>query len=90
MRNWKIVAATFIGLGITSMAALAYAPEGVANAPSVRLMPHMSYAPSHASPMPKRVADQCIEHGQACVLNGTPCCNAADSCKGTFPNTYCQ
>ena len=35
------------------------------------------------------LADSCINQGYACVLNGTPCC-APYSCKGKFPNTYCQ
>jgi hypothetical protein len=31
----------------------------------------------------------CIEKDLQCTLNGTPCC-APYSCKGKFPNTYCQ
>jgi hypothetical protein len=31
----------------------------------------------------------CIEEGQTCVLNGTPCCGSYE-CKGSFPNTTCQ
>jgi hypothetical protein len=31
----------------------------------------------------------CIECGQICVLGGTPCCDPC-TCKGKFPNTYCQ
>jgi hypothetical protein len=31
----------------------------------------------------------CIEQGLTCILNGTPCC-APYTCKGKFPNTYCQ
>ncbi len=34
-------------------------------------------------------AQSCISKGAACVLNGTPCCPGA-SCRGKFPNTYCQ
>ena len=29
-------------------------------------------------------------YDQTCTLNGTPCCNSSDTCKGTFPNTTCQ
>lgn len=32
----------------------------------------------------------CIPHGATCTLNGAPCCSAADTCSGTFPNTICQ
>ena len=35
------------------------------------------------------LAANCIEQGLQCTLNGTPCCSPY-SCKGTFPNTYCQ
>ncbi|MCC2111932.1 MAG: hypothetical protein KDJ16_07855 [Hyphomicrobiales bacterium] len=31
----------------------------------------------------------CIDHGQTCTLNGTPCCDPYD-CKGSFPNTTCK
>lgn len=31
----------------------------------------------------------CIDQGQTCVLGGTPCCGTL-TCKGKFPNTYCQ
>jgi hypothetical protein len=33
-------------------------------------------------------AQRCIPRGQACVINGTPCC--AGSCQGKFPNTSCR
>jgi hypothetical protein len=72
--------------------ASAYAPIS-ANAPSTAVhaqMPHMTYAPTHKDALHTRVAQSCIAHGGTCVINGTPCCNATDSCKGTFPNTYCQ
>jgi hypothetical protein len=35
------------------------------------------------------LSDSCIEQGQACVLNGTPCCGSY-TCQGRFPNTTCQ
>lgn len=35
------------------------------------------------------LAANCIEKGDACILNGTPCCPGSD-CKGKFPNTYCK
>jgi len=35
------------------------------------------------------VAQDCIDKGQACVLNGTPCCGNT-TCQGKFPNTTCQ
>jgi hypothetical protein len=33
---------------------------------------------------------ECVDDGQPCVIGGTPCCNEASSCSGTFPNTICQ
>lgn len=36
-----------------------------------------------------QIGDDCIEQGQTCTLNGTPCCSPYH-CKGTFPNTTCQ
>ena len=33
-------------------------------------------------------AQRCIPRGQACVINGTPCC--AGSSQGKFPNTSCR
>jgi hypothetical protein len=35
------------------------------------------------------IGNNCIEKDLTCILNGTPCC-APYSCKGKFPNTYCQ
>jgi hypothetical protein len=31
----------------------------------------------------------CIEKGKICIINGTACC-AGTTCKGKFPNTYCN
>lgn len=42
-----------------------------------------------ALPLRRALAQNCIGPGQACVLNGTPCC-AGYSCRGRFPNTTCQ
>jgi len=33
---------------------------------------------------------QCVDSGQTCVIGGTKCCKATESCTGKFPNTYCQ
>lgn len=33
---------------------------------------------------------ECVDHGQTCIIGGTPCCGAADTCSGKFPNTTCQ
>ncbi len=33
---------------------------------------------------------ECVDHGQTCVIGGTSCCGAADTCSGKFPNTICQ
>jgi len=42
-----------------------------------------------ALPNHRARAQNCIGPGQACVLNGTPCCGGY-SCRGRFPNTTCQ
>ena len=33
---------------------------------------------------------ECVDHGQTCIIGGTSCCGAADTCSGKFPNTTCQ
>jgi len=33
---------------------------------------------------------QCVDSGGTCVIGGTACCVATESCSGTFPNTTCQ
>jgi hypothetical protein len=50
----------------------------------------MTYAPAHKNVLHTRVAQSCIAVGQACVLNGTPCCGSATCTGGTFPNTTCK
>jgi hypothetical protein len=42
------------------------------------------------APMASAALPECVDHGQTCVIGGTPCCNADDDCKGKFPNTTCQ
>lgn len=97
MRNWKMFSIVSGALMVTAtVAALAYAPVGpgpVSGPASLAAAPYAakaSYAPWHKDALHKRVAQSCIAHGQTCTINGTPCCNSADACKGTFPNTYCQ
>jgi hypothetical protein len=46
-------------------------------------------APPQMSVRRSAVAQSCIAQGQACVINGTPCCGTA-TCQGKFPNTTCQ
>ena len=41
------------------------------------------------SPGNTNTAQDCIDKGQVCTINGTPCC-APNYCKGKFPNTTCQ
>jgi hypothetical protein len=90
MRNWKAIGIVSAAVLAATIMASAYAPIS-ANTPSVTALPqHMTYAPAHRNVLHTRVAQSCIAHGGTCVINGTPCCNATDSCKGTFPNTYCQ
>jgi len=33
---------------------------------------------------------ECVDTGQPCTVGGTRCCDSTKSCKGKFPNTYCQ
>ena len=92
MRNWKVIGIVSAAVLAATVMASGYAPTS-ANAPSVTLLSktaHMSYAPAHKDVLHTRVAQSCIAHGGTCVINGTPCCNASDSCKGPFPNTTCQ
>ena len=91
MRNWKtITIAAFLCLtAATAVALAAYTPNNVSPAlaaiqQAARIAPMVSHAPH------MRVAQSCIAHNQTCTINGTPCCNSTDSCKGTFPNTTCQ
>ncbi|HTW34606.1 MAG TPA: hypothetical protein VMD53_08305 [Rhizomicrobium sp.] len=90
MRNWKMVGVVSAAVLAATVMASAYAPISV-NAPAAAaLTPHMTYAPAHKDVLHTRVAQSCIAHGGTCVINGTPCCNSTDSCRGAFPNTYCQ
>lgn len=43
-----------------------------------------------SKPATQGALPQCVDHGQTCVIGGTPCCDATDTCSGKFPNTYCQ
>lgn len=97
MRNSKLFGIfTAAVIVAATMAAFAYPPSGgghTAILKGVLALPYVaetSYAPWHKNVLHVRVAQSCTEHGQACVLNGTPCCSSADTCKGKFPNTYCQ
>jgi uncharacterized protein (UPF0333 family) len=90
MRNWKVIGIVSAAILAAAVMASAYAPI---SAPSVAVLSktaHMTYAPAHKNVLHTRVAQSCIAHNGTCVINGTPCCNATDSCKGPFPNTTCQ
>jgi len=90
MRSWKMIGVLSAAILTAAVTVSAYAPIS-ANTPSIaKQTPHMTYAPAHKNVLHTRVAQSCIAHGSTCTINGTPCCNATDSCKGTFPNTYCQ
>lgn len=95
MHNWKTmtIAAALCLTAATAVALTAYTPAPSSVSPTLaampqaaRIAPMISYA--HAPHM--RVAQSCIAHNQTCTINGTPCCNSSDSCKGPFPNTTCQ
>jgi hypothetical protein len=90
MRNWKTTGFVSAAVLAATVMASAYAPIS-SNNPSVTAQTqHMSYASARKDVLHTRVAQSCIAHGGTCVINGTPCCNASDSCKGPFPNTTCQ
>jgi len=92
MRNRKMIGLVSAAALAAAVMASAYAPISV-NTPSATALPqtqHLSYASTHKNVLHTRVAQSCIAHGGTCVINGTPCCNASDSCKGPFPNTTCQ
>jgi hypothetical protein len=93
MRNWRMlslvsaillvaVAATYLPASIKAAAASVSAV-----APS-SLTANLSHVPLGG--MSRVAQSQCIDHGQTCTINGTPCCQSTDSCSGTFPNTICQ
>ena len=91
MRNWKMVGiASAVALAVA--VAAAYAP--MPSAPSARMgLPRtapITYAATHRDVLHTRVAQSCIAVGQACVINGTPCCGTATCTGGTFPNTTCK
>jgi hypothetical protein len=58
---------------------------GCATGPAPALQPIAKYYETHPV-----IHDQCIPDGQTCTIGGTPCCSAALTCSGTFPNTRCQ
>jgi hypothetical protein len=92
MRNWKIVGVVSVAILAATVMASTYAPTST-YAPSIAalpLAPRISYMSTHKDTLHMRVAQSCIAHNQTCTLNGTPCCNSSDTCKGSFPNTTCQ
>jgi hypothetical protein len=92
MGSWKMIGIVSTAVLAAAITASAYAPisSNVASVAALPRAPHISFASTHKDVLHTRVAQSCIAHGGTCVINGTPCCNAGDSCKGTFPNTYCQ
>jgi hypothetical protein len=87
MRIWKMIGVTSVVILAVVTSAYSLIPNETANP----LAAPASYGSSHVKMSRERVAQsQCIDHGQTCVLNGTPCCLATDACSGTFPNTICQ
>ena len=67
---------------------LASSKMGVENTPSNIKVKDVGMAPAALL--------ECIDCGQPCVINGTPCCPGTEDdhcwgvCEGQFPNTYCQ
>lgn len=94
MRNWKTItiAAALCLTAATAVALAAYAPAPNSVSPTLAAMPQAArITPMVSYKSALHLAqNQCIAHGQTCTVNGTPCCNSTDSCKGTFPNTTCQ
>jgi hypothetical protein len=88
MPNWKLIGATSAAVTVVIIiAAYSLTPGQTVQVPTASAL----YGSLHVKMSRERVAQsQCIDHGQTCVLNGTPCCLDTDACAGTFPNTYCQ
>jgi hypothetical protein len=91
MKARKITPALAVLVGLVSAATLTHASasDGQTNPPML-VRPIYSPSPLARMSLLHRVQNQCIAHGQACVINGTPCCVSTDACKGAFPNTTCQ
>lgn len=95
MRNWKTItiAAALCLTAATAVALAAYIPAPHSVSPALGAAPQaarITHMVSYKDALHTRVAQSCIAHNQTCTINGTPCCNSTDSCKGTFPNTTCQ
>lgn len=95
MRNWKMLGLASAAVLVAAAAIFSLSPDkaAVASVPSVvtsSQIANVSHAASYTAMSHMRVAQSCIEHGQTCTINGTPCCQSNDACKGTFPNTTCQ
>jgi hypothetical protein len=88
-----IAAMTLVGAGWVgaSQAGESGAPRLVARDSVAHLLASLELhrAPPQMSVRGSAVAQSCIAQGQACVINGTPCCGTA-TCQGKFPNTTCQ
>jgi hypothetical protein len=95
MRNWKTItiAAALCLAAATAVALAVYSPAPNSAPPALAEVPHaarVSHMVTYKDALHMRVAQSCIAHNQTCTINGTPCCNSSDTCKGTFPNTTCQ
>ena len=93
MRNWRILSLVSAILLVIAAAAYSLSPTKAAVASVSAAAPSSQNANLSHVPLGgmSRVAQsQCIDHGQTCTINGTPCCQSTDSCTGKFPNTTCQ
>ncbi|HUC60862.1 MAG TPA: hypothetical protein VMF53_02810 [Alphaproteobacteria bacterium] len=97
IKHYVLDVGILVALAGTGWVAMPRANEPIA-APSALTVPSRTLPASLDWHRPKgpmsvpgdRVSgNDCIPSGQACVLNGTPCCGTL-TCKGNFPNTTCQ
>lgn len=91
MRNWKMIGVvSAVVLAAAAVAAYGPMPAGSPTRAALPRTVHITYAATHRDVLHTRVAQSCIAVGQACVINGTPCCGSATCTGGSFPNTTCK
>lgn len=62
----------------------------VENAPAKKSLPIFQETRLERGKTVIAALPNCVDSGGTCVIGGTRCCNAAETCKGKFPNTTCQ
>jgi hypothetical protein len=88
-----LVMSAFVATAAAVSLASAQAQDAVGAASTQSVFERPNTSPTRFTPVGADgravLAQQCIARGEACTINGTPCC-AASECKGTFPYTSCQ